>query len=166
MTLELRREIFALFDEALRLVADVIATAHCLSREPLERLDHLPDLVLLDIWYVDDHRQGYAALRDEIGNLGAILQAFRQRDDDGPMPTSTRAYYFDTTILKRRDLMTLRATIAEVILHLRAYIDDFIINAEDSRRMDPIKALNATLLTRLRRSGYQTNYRNLSLMSF
>lgn len=166
MTLDLRRAIFALFDEAESLVPDVVSKAHCLCREPVERLDHIPELALRDIWYLDDHGQSYIALRDEVSNLGAILQAFRRRDDNGPTRTSTRAYYFDTTVLTRRDLMTLQATMIEVILNLRAYISDFFVNAEDSRRLDRIKALIVTLLTRLRHSGYQAKHNRLLMASF
>jgi hypothetical protein len=150
---ELKQSLFATFDVAESLSSNIIIRTRCLARESVFNPDFFPEPDLPQSWALDEHSSSYIALRNEVSNLSATIQAFRRPGDGEPTAQSTRAYFFDSTTVKRRDLETLRSTMMKIVSELRDCDGRLVTYGVDPCVIENIRRLNGTLITRLRQPG-------------
>ena len=149
--------LLALFDQAESLAANIIVQAHCLAKDPVDRLSSFPEVNLLGSWFLDERTTQYISLRDRISTVSETLKAFRRPEDDVdrvPTPQSTRGYYFDSTTVPRTDQQSLATIVRNVIAELETYnLRRIIYDPVDTKSFEYLTKLNSSLVCRLRQSG-------------
>jgi len=149
--------LFTLFDRAESLATDIIVQAHCLAKDPLDRLSSFPQVSLLGSWFLDERTTRYISLRDQISTISETLKAFRRPNDDVdgmPTPRSPRGYYFDSTTVPRADQQSLATILRKLIAELETYdLPRIIYEPVGTKSFEYLTKLNSSLVCRLRQSG-------------